>query len=424
MTLDLFFNNNKKDESCYPTQTEYDIPEKFSTATWNELKAMSPDEFYIFMEDIRQWILAMYHEKNINTILMPKSADEIKLGFKKFISMDVDKYYFTEGDNQFLRGSSNKWTKGINNWFPEMLGVECSHSCPSCVIDLLNRKDYFHLSVGKIVLQDTMKVFRKIPDKPFFNSFRRMLTIARGTQVVTNFPTHVAKWLYIHYLSQWKDKTLYVYDPCMGWGGRMISLFAATSHITLHTKKIHLIGTDVNTEVHGRFKQIYDFWDTYVGTLRNVTMSKYTDPAEDMYNVGEFRRMYGKGHLAFTSPPYFDKEMYSNDENQSYIKFKTYPEWRDGFLHGMMEDTYDWLKVGGTFLLNVANTRPKKDGTFTAPIENDAVEIGEKLGFRYDGKYHLLLSLLMGDGSRTNKNIITVNGVEYKYEPIHIFTKK
>jgi hypothetical protein len=82
MTLDLFFNNNKKNVSSLPTQTEYDIPEKFSTATWNSLKSMTADEFYIFMEDIRQWILAMYNEKNINTILMPKSVDEIITGFK------------------------------------------------------------------------------------------------------------------------------------------------------------------------------------------------------------------------------------------------------------------------------------------------------------------------------------------------------
>jgi hypothetical protein len=274
-----------------------------------------------------------------------------------------------------------------------------------------------------LIIKDTLGAFKKKPDQPFFRKTLKMLQIARGTQVATNFPTHVAKWLYIKHLSQWKDKTLHVYDPCMGWAGRMIALFSASNDMSLHKKKIHLIGTDVNTQTHERFYMLYKFWDNYVSPIKNITISKYTTPAEDMKTVTEFRKLYGKGHLAFTSPPYYDKEHYSDDETQSYIKYKKYPEWRDGFLYGMMKDTYDYLRKDGVFLLNVANTRPRKDGTFMAPIENDSVEIGQKLGFRYDGKYYLILSMLMGKGNKTNKNIININGVDYKYEPIHIFTK-
>lgn len=423
MSVNLFFKNKEKDTSCYPMYSNYDIPEKFENLTWTYLKGLSHDDFHVIMEEIRVWMLKMYDVYNINTHLTPRTVDEIKLGFKKFASMDVSKYYYSNGI-QGLYGSSNKWTSGINNWFPEMLGVEITHSSPKSVIDLLRRKDYYHMSVEKIVLEDPLKNFKETPDKPFFRKFRKMLSIARGTQMVTNFPTYVAKWLYIHYLSNVKDKTLYVYDPCMGWAGRMVSLFAASSHIALHNKKINLIGTDVNTMVHDRFEKLYRFWDLYVNSLKNIKVFKYTVPAEDMGDVDEFRKLKGKGHLAFTSPPYFDKELYSQDETQSYIRYKKYPEWRDGFLHGLLKTTYDYLRPGGTFLLNVANTRPRKDGTFIAPIENDSVEMGEKIGYRYDGKYYLLISLLAGKGNKINKNIITVDGIEWKFEPIHIFTKK
>jgi hypothetical protein len=424
MTVDLFFKNNKKEDvSCYPVYHDYEIPEKFATVTWNKLKNMSYEDFHVLIEEMRVWMLEMYEVHNINTHLSPATIKEIKAGFKKFVNMDVSKYYHS-GEIQGLYGSSNKWTSGLNNWFPEMLGVEVSHSSPKSVIDLLKKVEYFHHSMDKIILEDTLKNFRKSPDIPCFRMIRKILSVTRGTQMVTNFPTHVAKWLYIHYLSEIKDKTLYVYDPCMGWAGRMVSLFAASSHISLHDKKIKLIGTDVNTAVHARFDKIYKFWDTYVSSLKNVSLSKYVVPAEDMGAISEFQKLNGKGHLAFTSPPYFDKELYSQDETQSYIRYKKYPEWRDGFLQGLLKTTYDYLRPGGTFLLNVANTRPRKDGTFIAPIENDSVEIGESLGYRYDGKYYLLLSLLAGKGNKINKNIITVDGVEWKFEPIHIFTKK
>ena len=419
----FFTNDIKEDKSSYPLYHEYTIPEKFSDVTWREIRKMSTEEFHVFMEEIRLWILDMFYNHKINVLTAAKSIDEIKSRFKKFTNQDVNKY-FKEDKIKVLYGSSNKWSSCVNNWFPEMMAVKTSHSYPASVVDLLENKEYFHNSVLKVVFEDALKIYYKVPDRSFFRMFRKSLQITRGVQTVTNFPAHVAKLLHIKYLSQWDDDVLNVYDPCMGWAGRMISLFAASTHIALHNKKINLIGTDVNTDVHERFDMIYRFWDTYVSSLKNITLNKFVVPAEDMHTVPEFKKLEGQGHLAFTSPPYFDKELYSEDETQSYIRYnKNYDEWRDGFLYGLLTDTYSYLRPGGTFLLNVANTRPKKDGTFTAPIENDSIALGESVGFRYDGKYHFLISLMPGKSYKSNRNIVKVDDIEWKYEPIHILTK-
>lgn len=116
MSVNLFFKNKEKDTSCYPMYSNYDIPEKFENLTWEYLKNLSHDDFHVIMEEIRVWMLKMYDVYNINTHLTPRTVDEIKLGFKKFASMDVSKYYYSNGI-QGLYGSSNKWTSGINNWF-------------------------------------------------------------------------------------------------------------------------------------------------------------------------------------------------------------------------------------------------------------------------------------------------------------------
>ena len=40
----------------------------------------------------------------------------------------------------------------------------------------------------------------------------------------------------------------------------------------------------------------------------------------------------GKLDMVFTSPPYFDREQYSEDDEQSFKSYPMYSDWRDNFL--------------------------------------------------------------------------------------------
>ena len=107
--------------------------------------------------------------------------------------------------------------------------------------------------------------------------------------------------------------------------------------------------------------------------------------------------------LSFTSPPYFDTEEYAYDENQSFVKFSTKEEWRDGFLNEMIQRNYRWLKEGGYFIINVANVKTYPE------LENDTVALCKAAGFEYVKTYKMTLSgLLTG---------------EKKFEPIFVFRK-
>jgi DNA modification methylase len=59
--------------------------------------------------------------------------------------------------------------------------------------------------------------------------------------------------------------------------------------------------------------------------------------------------------LVFTSPPYFNREAYSNDNTQSYKKFSNYDSWRDGFLRPTLETCVKWLKKDRYLLWNIAD---------------------------------------------------------------------
>jgi hypothetical protein len=61
----------------------------------------------------------------------------------------------------------------------------------------------------------------------------------------------------------------------------------------------------------------------------------------------------GKFDLVFTSPPYFDREKYSNEPTQSWVRFPTRGLWLQGFLRQTIRNAYMRLNDEGRLILNV-----------------------------------------------------------------------
>jgi SAM-dependent methyltransferase len=64
--------------------------------------------------------------------------------------------------------------------------------------------------------------------------------------------------------------------------------------------------------------------------------------------------------LVFSSPPYFNRERYSAELTQSYIRYPRLAEWTDSFLTPVLHHSARVLKPGGVMLLNIAD-RPDLD---------------------------------------------------------------
>jgi hypothetical protein len=383
---------------------------------------MSDEQFYNWVEFIRVWTLDEYKNNKHPIMMGSKTVVDIARGFTKFNMMDVSRFYFREGDNKYLFGQSNKWANGINHWFPEIAETKISNKWPETVFHLFERKEYFHRAMRAVVFNDALKTFYKYPDSPIFHVWVKVLKITRGVQVASNFPAHIAKWIYLDGLLKSEDETLYVYDPSMGWGARLISLFAASSHLYLSGKKIDFIGTDVNKVTHERFKMIYDFWKHFVNPDLKVKVKKYVVPAEDIHLTKGFQERIGKGHIAFTSPPYFDKERYNDDPDQSYIRYKTYDEWTKGFLYGMIKNTHLFLQKGGLFYLNIANVGGVKKSE-KYPILDSTLAIAKEIGFEIADEYKMLIAYISGKDTEKIQTVFA-RGSEWKTEPIYKFRKK
>ena len=79
----------------------------------------------------------------------------------------------------------------------------------------------------------------------------------------------------------------------------------------------------------------------------DVKVDIYCKGSEILAKNAAFRRKYA-GHFdtVFFSPPYYELEMYAGDA-QSVRKYKTYPEWLEGYWRPTVELCHHVLVKGG-----------------------------------------------------------------------------
>tara|TARA_B100000287_G_scaffold47148_4_gene42046 strand:+ start:3156 stop:4745 length:1590 start_codon:yes stop_codon:yes gene_type:complete len=274
------------------------------------------------------------------------------------------------------------------------------------------------------VYQKGKKIFPKC-----FASFR-----IGYIQVAVNYPPMTAKYLYERFTDDIKDQeVINIYDPSSGWGGRILGAMACRDD-----RSIHYVGTDPNpdnfygSEGGSKYESLADFYNTqtYRGNpffSETNTYHQFMEGSEEIQYHPDFQQYKGNLDLIFTSPPYFNREAYSEDENQSYKKYgNTYESWRDGFLRPTLETCYHWLKSDRYMLWNIADLLVSGD---YLPLEQDSIDILEGLGMEYKYVLKMGLELMPGqnrldeNGVPKCKNYCMVNGKYLKYEPVFVFYK-
>ncbi|CAE7315323.1 unnamed protein product [Symbiodinium pilosum] len=77
--------------------------------------------------------------------------------------------------------------------------------------------------------------------------------------------------------------------------------------------------------------------------------------------------------LVFTSPPYFNTELYSDEATQSHVKFPTAQTWRLGFLVPTLHNAAAALRPGGYFLLALTSRRTHRRAGLDLEAEVQAI---------------------------------------------------
>jgi hypothetical protein len=127
-----------------------------------------------------------------------------------------------------------------------------------------------------------------------------------------------------------------VLDFSMGWGDRLNG-FLSCEETAIY------FGIDPNRSLYeGYGKQI----DTF-NTGKKVII--YDQPAEEVDIPKD------TFDTVFTSPPYFNIERYTQEDNQSWKRYKKLDDWLRGFLFPVLEKSWHGLKSGGSMVINISD---------------------------------------------------------------------
>ena len=120
-----------------------------------------------------------------------------------------------------------------------------------------------------------------------------------------------------------------ILDMTMGWGGRLLG--ACALNIPKYT------GIDLNVSLKKPYEEMVEVLKEHTTTKINLI---FKDALKVDYNKLDY-------DLVLTSPPYYNIEIYTGTEKMSE------EEWNETFYKPLFNKTWDGLKVGGHYCLNV-----------------------------------------------------------------------
>ena len=148
---------------------------------------------------------------------------------------------------------------------------------------------------------------------------------------INQFKPRVAALLY----DQFKPSC--VLDFSAGWGDRCVAAMA---------KGIKYIGIDSNTNLENPYNDMVQFFTDRANVKSKVEM--HFTPSEN-FDFELYNQQYD---MVFTSPPYYDLEIYENMPT-----YTSYEDWESKFLKNVVQKSWDGLKEGGWMCLNIPSNK-------------------------------------------------------------------
>lgn len=177
------------------------------------------------------------------------------------------------------------------------------------------------------LLEKVLAGNRKSHSTPYLSELKRGIYFATGMPKSTMYRPQLSKII--------TKGAEHVLDPCAGWGGRMLGAVANGAFYTAF---------EPNPTTFNNLQQLINFLDID----KNVRII-----CDDARNIDHYD--IPKADVVLTSPPYFDLEIYSNDNNQSVQNCSTYKDWDANFLTIIISKCIIYLNDDGKSCWNVAN---------------------------------------------------------------------
>ncbi len=278
--------------------------------------------------------------KNFKYTLNPEIVDRIQgIYFKSKIS-----YTFKEPE---LFGVSKSMT-------PTLLTMKEDYNTIDVITNLFTEEERMKAKVYKgkseavspfeFWMTQKSKIIDLIyTEKQPLNSYTLREALFNLAPEATLFKTTVAKSIYDIF------KPKHILDMSSGWGDRLI---AAIAYGEASGVDVKYSGFDPNSSLKYKYMNI-------VNTLskgaeagkRKENFKVRTEPFETA-NLKDIKDV----DLFFSSPPYFDFEVYTNEETQSINNYKTYDDWVVKFLFRSIKNAFSVIVKDGYFVMHITDT--------------------------------------------------------------------
>jgi hypothetical protein len=347
-------------ESNVTQSTGYeDVMDNLKQYTQERYINATPEE----QERMVQEVYEIYREKNIFPIVY-YNEDGIKAEIKKC----VDKEIKWDGEVLNLRltqGSS------LCKWFnPNMFDVVVRNN-PDTQYKRFYQEEGLKKAIAFCLRYDTGV-------KPAQVQAGLRMT----SSVATNFPPMRAKALYEHFTPEGGT----ILDYAHGFGGRLLGALSSK-------KNFRYIGIDPNTVTHENVKRLGHYVEQVTG--RENSFELHCMGSEEY--MGEPNSV----DFAFSSPPYFNLERYTDEETQSYNKFNEVDSWLEGYVRPTVKMLHRVLKEGAFYGTNIADF---KIGSKVVSFVDDWKRISIEEGFTYVKNIPMKLQTRTGNrGINDNK---------------------
>ena len=213
----------------------------------------------------------------------------------------------------------------ITNFFTEEARMEARVGKNISPLEFWNQKKDMIIQEDRSVQECREEIFKYSQDK---TSQMREATLFKSTLAKTVYdifqPTNIL-------------------DFSAGWGDRLIAAIAYG--------KANYTGFDPNLLLVDGHQQIIE-------TFRTEYKYKVIAEPFETYDIKKFKQE--QFDLVFTSPPYFDFEVYCDDETQSIKRYPDYETWINKFLFKSIDQSFALLQNSGYLVIHISDTRSMK----------------------------------------------------------------
>jgi ubiquinone/menaquinone biosynthesis C-methylase UbiE len=327
--VDLNLDKNKQPNLTFKKLSEYDKDDVV-----DEMKSVGFPYHKYYMNTPDYYFNNL---KNFKYTLNPEIVDRVQgIYFKSPIT-----YIFKEPELFGIRGQ---------RMTPTLLTMKEDYSTIDVITNLFTEEQRIKAKVYKgkseaispfeFWMTEKSKIIDRIySEKQSLNSYTLRETIFELVPEATLFKTTVAKSIYDIF------KPTHILDMSSGWGDRLI---AAIAYCEASGVDVKYSGFDPNSSLKYKYMEIVN---KLAPRNKQENFKVRTEPFESA-NLKDIKDV----DLFFSSPPYFDFEVYTNEETQSINNYKTYSDWVVKFLFKSIKNAFSVIVKDGYFVIHITDT--------------------------------------------------------------------